>query len=1115
MNRIIRIFLAFILSFSMITPITGVSAKEEVQESVMPRRQYESMDDVNFQTSTSSKSRARVAMPSSYSSVEQGYVTSVKNQNPNGNCWAFAACSVAETYLIKNNLATKDIDLSEAHLNYFTYNNKGDNYSNIDNDHTYAIADTYYNIGIAPTMVQLALNNFGLADEKDYPLANVRTMTGNKSDQYNTKYRLTNSNLICDRVHKTTVDYGDKVKQAILKNGSVFATYDHFDNYYNYQNGSYYNPNYDTYLNHAITIVGWDDNYSASNFSYKPSRNGAWLIKNSWGSGFGNDGYFWMSYDESSLGYVYSFEFAPINNTNLYQYDGTENSSSYLTSEFTETYANVFQGKKEVESLEAVTLGIRSLTPYTLKIYTGLTNPQNPDTGTEVLSQSGVTENIGINYINLNNKIYIHKGEYYAIVFTLEGASKNEAQIMCDESLSASDIQFVCDYSNEYCLKQYYNNSWYKFKDLTTRIKGVVKDASSVSISSVSLNKTKLDLNIGTTETLQATIHPDNATDNRKLTWKSTNPSIATVDQNGKVTPIKEGSCEIMVTTSNGKTATCQVNVTLHINSVTLNINKKELDVKDTVQLQATIDPSNTTDSKQLTWETSNPTIAKVDNTGKVTAVSEGDATITVTTSNGKQATCQITVIKHIKTITLNKSELQLNKSETETIVATANPDDTIYDSWTWSSENTNVATVNQKGEVTAVGGGTTNIVVTTTNGKVAKCKVTVVSPITSVTLNKTNLLLVQGKTETLQATINPNDTTDDKTIKWKSSNTNVATVDVNGKVTGVNPGTATITATTSNNKQATCKVTVIKQVPNVTYRTHVQSDGWQTWKSNGEMSGTSGRSLRLEGIEIKLTNNSSYKGSVQYQTHVQDIGWQEWKSDGKMSGTSGQSKRLEAIRIRLTDELKENYDIYYRVHAQDYGWLDWAKNGEESGTSGLSKRLEGIEIKIVEKGGQAPGGTGEAYVQQNIGYQTHVQDIGWQEKKYNGEMSGTSGKSKRLEGIKISLSNQKKTGSIEYQTHVQNIGWQEWKSNGEMSGTSGKSLRLEAIRIKLTGEMENSYDVYYRVHAQGFGWLDWAKNGEMSGTSGYSYRLEGIEIKLVKKGKGAPGSTSHPFYKK
>ncbi|WP_158568177.1 GBS Bsp-like repeat-containing protein [Coprobacillus sp. AF33-1AC] len=820
MKRIIRTLLAFMLSFSMIVPITGVSAKEETQGSVMPRRQYENMDDVNFQTSTSFKSRARAraAMPSSYSSVEQGYVTSVKNQNPNGNCWAFAACSVAETYLIKNNLATKDIDLSEAHLNYFTYNNKGDFYNNTNNDQTVIVnGETYYDKGIAPNMVQIALSNFGLADEEDYPIKNVQTMNGTHDDQNNTTYRLTNSNLICDRVYKTdekiTVDYGDKVKQAILKNGSVFATYDHLNNYYNGQNSNYYNPNHDVWLNHAVTIVGWDDNYSASNFSYTPSRNGAWLIKNSWGTGFGNDGYFWMSYDESSLGYVYSFEFAPRDNINTYQYDGTEN-TSYTMASFTRTYANVFQGKKDVESLEAITLGLRSLTPYTLKIYTGLTNPNDPTTGTEVLSQSGINENIGNNYISLNEKVSIHKDEYYAIVITLEGTTKNNAQLMCDQTYTtAKDIHFICDFSNEHCLVELSHGTWSKVDNVTYRIKGVVKDTSPVSISSVSLNKTKLDLNIGTTETLQATIHPDNATDNRKLTWESTNPSIATVDQNGKVTPIKEGSCEITVTTSNGKTATCQVNVTLHINSVTLNINKKELDVKDTVQLQATIDPSNTTDSKQLIWESSDPTIAKVDNAGKVTAVSEGVATITVTTSNGKQATCQITVLKHIKTITLNKSELQLNKSETETLVATAKPDDTVYDSWTWSSENTNVATVDQSGKVTAVGGGTTNIVVTTTNGKVAKCKVTVVNPITSVTINKTKINLLKGHSETLQATINPSDTTDVKRITWKSSNTNVATVDENGKVTGMNPGTATITATTSNNKIASIEINVLKDV--------------------------------------------------------------------------------------------------------------------------------------------------------------------------------------------------------------------------------------------------------------------------------------------------------------
>ncbi|RGI18790.1 serine protease, partial [Coprobacillus sp. OM08-19] len=76
--------------------------------------------------------------------------------------------------------------------------------------------------------------------------------------------------------------------------------------------------------------------------------------------------------------------------------------------------------------------------------------------------------------------------------------------------------------------------------------------------------------------------------------------------------------------------------------------------------------------------------------------------------------------------------------------------------------------------------------------------------------------------------------------------------------------------------------------------------------------------------MRIKLSNNTSYKGTIQYQTHIQDIGWQGWKMKDDTSGTSGQSKRLEAIRIKLTDELAENYDIYYRVHAQEFGWLGW-----------------------------------------------------------------------------------------------------------------------------------------------------------------------------------------------
>ena len=147
-----------------------------------------------------------------------------------------------------------------------------------------------------------------------------------------------------------------------------------------------------------------------------------------------------------------------------------------------------------------------------------------------------------------------------------------------------------------------------------------------------------------------------------------------------------------------------------------------------------------------------------------------------------------------------------------------------------------------------------------------------------------------------------------------------------------------------------------------VSYRTHVQDYGWQSYQSNGATSGTTGKSKRLEAIQIKL-ENQKYSGSIQYKTHIQDIGWEtSWKSDNAISGTSGKSKRLEAIRIQLTGEMEKKYDVYYRVHAQSFGWMGWAKNGEPAGTEGYAYRLEGIQIVLVEKDGPAPGKTENAF---------------------------------------------------------------------------------------------------------------------------------------------------------
>ena len=303
----------------------------------------------------------------------------------------------------------------------------------------------------------------------------------------------------------------------------------------------------------------------------------------------------------------------------------------------------------------------------------------------------------------------------------------------------------------------------------------------------------------------------------------------------------------------------------------------------------------------------------------------------------------------------------------------------------------------------------------------------------------------------------------------------------------------------------------VIKKRPmSVSYMTHVQDYGDQAYVKDGQMSGTSHESKRLEAIRIKV-DYPDYTGNIEYRTHVQDYGWMDYVSNGAMSGTSHESKRLEAIQIRLTGELAENMDVYYRVHAQDVGWMNWAKNDEMSGTSGYSRRLEAIEIVLVPKGETPPERTDlktdKAYLSKTVKYTTHIQDIGWQEEKADGQMSGTSHQSKRLEGIKISLRNVT-NGGIEYRTHVQDYGWMDYVADGEMSGTSHQSKRLEAIQIRLTGEYAETHDVYYRVHAQNVGWMNWAKNGEMSGTAHYSYRLEAIEIVVVEKGEEPPVRT-------
>ena len=264
-----------------------------------------------------------------------------------------------------------------------------------------------------------------------------------------------------------------------------------------------------------------------------------------------------------------------------------------------------------------------------------------------------------------------------------------------------------------------------------------------------------------------------------------------------------------------------QDKIAVPIESIAIEPSSLTLYENNTSLLSATILPENAT-NKSLSWESSDEAVATVDDSGKVTGVSKGTATITATANDGsgKSASCSVTVKQYVTGITLNKTSLTFYVGNSETLTATVSPDTADDRSVTWSSSNTSVATVTSSGKVTAVAKGTATITVKANDGsgRSASCSVTVKQYVTGITLNKTTLALNVGGSETLTATVSPT-TANDRSVTWSSSNTSVATVSSSGKVTAVAKGSATITvkAKDGSGKSASCTVTVKQLVTSIT----------------------------------------------------------------------------------------------------------------------------------------------------------------------------------------------------------------------------------------------------------------------------------------------------------
>ncbi len=413
--------------------------------------------------------------PTSYSSRTS--LPTIRNQGQYGTCWAFSSMASAEAEMISKSRAINgktatgsNTDLSEYQLAHFFYNSVDDPLGNTGYDMTIGMDDgqaltglSYLNRGgnMKFSTWSMAAWKAGAA-EGTAPYTSITSTGGYLDDEvaFDDIAHLQNAYWIY--LGDTT-----RVKDMIMEYGGVSFAYYSDDYYYSADNKSYFQKN-TTSTNHAVFIVGWDDNYSKSNFNSacRPTNNGAWLVRNSWGSNWGDGGYFWISYEDTSIvgtdgwGYVFQFESADNYDYN-YQYDGSCG-RQYYTVGINGSVANRFDVYgTEYQELDAVSLGLYAENVnYSIQIYL---NPQagNPTSGYPLLStpQTGKTTYVGYHTIPLKETVILAPESSFSVVFTFP----NGASCFADTTYDNGDwIRFISDTSpNQSFLKGAASSSWF------------------------------------------------------------------------------------------------------------------------------------------------------------------------------------------------------------------------------------------------------------------------------------------------------------------------------------------------------------------------------------------------------------------------------------------------------------------------------------------------------------------------------------------------------------------------------------------------------------------------------------------------------------------------------
>lgn len=429
--------------------------------------------------------------PDKYS-LEEGNnagVTSVKYQYPYGTCWAFAAIGSAESiYKKKNNI---ELDLSELDLAWFAYNNYGiaDPLNLVKNDggkygfsKTDNIDEPFDMGGNQEIAVNVLISGIGLSNENNSSLKKEKYITSkpNDSECYDSDYQIVS-------VDWYNMKDKNEIKSALMNQGGLAISYYHDDKYLT-EDGNYVDTStnksiggksyycYDkSSANHAILLVGWDDNYPATNFKTEPAGNGAWRCKNSWSEFWGDDGYFYISYYDTSISnvaFAYTIEDVTDNNYDIYQYDGGYN-YGYLYG--VNVYAaNEFKAQDNI-SVERVGLStLDADTYYDIDIYVNC-DDNSPKSGTKIHEQSGNIKYAGYHTIDLTEAVKVANGKNYSIVVKYYHQNGATVRVPVDKAYSLSKVYFNNSYTNDYSYIGESESDLTRTTDSNTKIKAYAK----------------------------------------------------------------------------------------------------------------------------------------------------------------------------------------------------------------------------------------------------------------------------------------------------------------------------------------------------------------------------------------------------------------------------------------------------------------------------------------------------------------------------------------------------------------------------------------------------------------------------------------------------------------